>query len=99
MTNCPVCGGSVEVIGKTTHSYRNLDREEITRLKSELSDLKTLLIQEGVDKIIENLEKAEKHIAKLEEIRDWYHVVEVQLNCPKSGQRARSYTKKWEDLK
>lgn len=33
--NCEVCGSNVEVMGKTTHYYNNLDTERIAKLEAD----------------------------------------------------------------
>ena len=40
---CEVCNGNVEVVGKTTMSYRNLDQEKITKLEAENKIMKEAL--------------------------------------------------------
>ena len=41
--NCEICGGNVKAIGKTTMSYKNLDKLEIERLKTENEKLKAVI--------------------------------------------------------
>ena len=40
---CPVCDANVEIIGKITHSYRNLDTEKIKELEEKLKSAKDVI--------------------------------------------------------